>query len=287
MIDEGSQIYVLDRINSAVTVFDSTGAIVATFGGDGDGPLEFRLPVAFDLLEDGTLVIEELGGALKTFSRSEAGFDFRARIPIGSFARDMCALDNRVFAESGYPSYEGLLAEYAPEDAGEPLRSFGEGYAYGTELLRMQMNHGSLACLPGPGRVAFGFRAMPRVDLYSAAGKLLWTAGITDYVQGWTVETPQQDAGAAVSTPDFPKEWLVGLRPVAGDHIVAVYRRQMSAMSDREFRTYLIDSATGWGALVGDLLEPVAAIGGSIYVTVPSGPFPRLRVWRMREESTG
>lgn len=284
-IDGRGEIYVLDRLSSAIIVFDSTGTILAELGGEGDGPLEFRLPVAFDLLENGTLVVEELGGALKLFERHGPQFEFLGRTMIASFARDMCALGNRVFAESGFSSYEGLVAEYAP-DSSTPVRSFGDGYAFGSELTRMQMNHGSLACLSGSDRVAFGFRTQPRVDLYSSAGKRLWTAGVADYVQGWTLEAPPEEGGT-VATPRPPSEWLFGLRPFYGDHLIAVYNRQMSSTSEEGSRTYLVDASTGWGALIGVDLERIVAIGGSMYVTMPRGLYPRLRVWHLDAAASG
>ncbi|WP_419161749.1 hypothetical protein [Candidatus Palauibacter sp.] len=286
-IDERGQIYVLDRLNSAITVFDSVGTVLAGFGGEGEGPLEFRLPIVLGLLEDGTLVVEELGGALKRFEREEDGFAFLARTPIGGLARAMCVVGNRIFAESGFGLYEGLLAEYAADGPEEPLRSFGDEYSYGSEMTRMQMNQGSLACLANPARVAFGFRAQPRLDLYSAEGDYIWTAGVADYVQGWTVEDTRDDGRPVVTTGGFPSEWLVGLSAASDDYIVAVYRRQMSETAEAVPRAYLIDAATGWGALIGTMEGRVAAIGRGLYVTVLDGLYPRLRVWHMHAGSPG
>lgn len=54
-------VFVLDTDAKRVVVFDSTGTLLRTMGGDGGGPGEMRFPIALALLPDGSVGVFDIG----------------------------------------------------------------------------------------------------------------------------------------------------------------------------------------------------------------------------------
>ncbi|MCD4708535.1 MAG: SMP-30/gluconolactonase/LRE family protein [Candidatus Sabulitectum sp.] len=64
----GSQPAILDRVKGTVSVFDSAGTFVNSFGGFGEGPGEFQHPFALTRLSSGIVIIPELMGKVTIFN---------------------------------------------------------------------------------------------------------------------------------------------------------------------------------------------------------------------------
>lgn len=59
--DGQGQLYVFDRQSSRIVVTDARGKFVREVGKQGEGPGELRMPAAFTVLRDGTIVIADMG----------------------------------------------------------------------------------------------------------------------------------------------------------------------------------------------------------------------------------
>jgi hypothetical protein len=88
-------IAVLDQMSSVLSFFAPDGAWLASVGGPGDGPGEFRRPLALRLAPDGSLEAEDLSGLMRfaadgtvlgTERTDHAGLS--ARVPGRQFSRD-------------------------------------------------------------------------------------------------------------------------------------------------------------------------------------------------------
>jgi len=67
--DARANLYVLDRGNANVVVFDRSGRYVRTIGSKGQGPGEFALPVGLAVFPDGVVAVMDLGnGAISVFN---------------------------------------------------------------------------------------------------------------------------------------------------------------------------------------------------------------------------
>ncbi|HYW11315.1 MAG TPA: 6-bladed beta-propeller [Longimicrobium sp.] len=76
--DAAENLYVLDRLNPRVVVFDSAGRFVRAFGRRGGGPGEFGAPQQMTVTRAGEIVVSDVGRrALAVFNRD------------GSFARNV------------------------------------------------------------------------------------------------------------------------------------------------------------------------------------------------------
>lgn len=286
-MDANGNIYILDMVNSTVTVFDAAGGFVHRMGGDGDGPLELRAPLSLAVLEDGRLAVSQLGGSLKTFAWMDGSLAFVDDALLGVFPRTMCTTGGRFFANAPLSSADTLVFEVGLRGK-SPVRSFGSGYSHGPDLVNSSLNEGFVACRDTPDRIVFGFSYLPLLVSYSTGGAALWSTMVEDYAQTWFVEEKSSIGTLSVGPAiEYPRERLAGLHTMSSQQYVAVYRRTASEnRGDVEWRTYLLDSSTGWGALIGSMEQPILAIDGTRYVTyISDSLYPRLQIWHMDPDS--
>ena len=67
-VDQDGNVYVLDQGAGMVKVYTEKGAFKCSMGQPGNGPGEFRNPVAFTLVKDSLLVVADLGRKISFFS---------------------------------------------------------------------------------------------------------------------------------------------------------------------------------------------------------------------------
>jgi len=70
-VDPAGRVHVLDEQNLDVKVFDRDGRFVGGYGGEGDGPGEFRLPTSIDALADGRMAVGSRAPARLSFFDSD------------------------------------------------------------------------------------------------------------------------------------------------------------------------------------------------------------------------
>jgi hypothetical protein len=61
--DSRGNLFILDRDNRRIVMFDRSGAFVRTIGSSGQGPGEFTFPVGMAVYDDGRLAVMDLGNA--------------------------------------------------------------------------------------------------------------------------------------------------------------------------------------------------------------------------------
>lgn len=79
--DRADNLYVLDRGNQRVLVFDRSGRFVRQFGKKGDGPGEFQFPNDLTVHADGSIAVYDL--AHRSFSLFGPDGAFRRSVPLG------------------------------------------------------------------------------------------------------------------------------------------------------------------------------------------------------------
>lgn len=77
----GGRFVLVDMIQANVKVFDPTGRLVATLGGPGDGPGEFRMPVRAVALPDGRLAVLDQRHSAISFFDAAGTFEKSWTIP--------------------------------------------------------------------------------------------------------------------------------------------------------------------------------------------------------------
>jgi hypothetical protein len=61
--DDAGNLYVLDRDNGRIVVFDASGEYIRTIGSKGQGPGEFTFPIGLAVFADGGLAVMDLGNS--------------------------------------------------------------------------------------------------------------------------------------------------------------------------------------------------------------------------------
>ena len=283
-MDAAGNIYVLDTDYREIRVFDSAGRHVESFGSSGDGPEQFRAPRRMALLDDGRLVISDRGNQLKVFAKSPEGYRHSRTVRASVTPDDLCSVRDRIFVSGWRSDGNVVVHEIATHSQGSD-RGFGNGYQADNELVRGQMSDGLVACTSHPDRVLFGFSLLPLVRAYDADRRdLLWTAQVQDYAQMGITELRYPNERSAVRfSHKGIVENLVLMHGISSKHVLMQTGRGTrpgpdESPVDPQIRTYLVDAATGNGALVSDSLPLIMAADATRHVAVWFTPYPQLEV---------
>lgn len=82
-LDREGRLHVLDRLSGTVTVWDTAGRRLRSFGGLGDGPGEFRSPTSVHVLDDGRVAVGEAYPARLHWFDADGSFRRRVRVRPG------------------------------------------------------------------------------------------------------------------------------------------------------------------------------------------------------------
>lgn len=289
--DDDGNVYVLDGSVGEVRVFDASGAFVASFGGEGQGPDEFRSAEKLVVLSDRRAVIGDHGGPAKVFAPSGGGYELvgpllRDRPSAALQVDDMCSVGDRMFVHSRNlvdPNGDSLVIHEVSPDGGDVIGSLAEAYRSEFARDRTVRSFGTVACAEEPVSIVYGNYYFPIVKAYAPDGMQLWTALIEDHTQAPIYQNnPSQ---STVDPRGFPSEYIYSIQAGRRGLLVlqtALYET-VGEGEDREWRvvrrrTYLVDGATGEGGLVSDSLPTISWMGDSTFVAEWSFPYPRIEV---------
>jgi len=170
----GGELLVLDRYRPrAVMALDrNTGRLLRDFGREGDGPGEFRSPVALATDESGVIVLDGGLGRVTRLAADESGGGFAlrgvARLGLDAPATELVTTAGGELVVSGFLP-DGRLARLGPEG---DLRGF-EGRAMELDDLtperRIEALQGTLRATPGRDRIVRTHRFASRLDIVDAA----------------------------------------------------------------------------------------------------------------------
>lgn len=276
------RLVVLDEIDQDIRVFDRSGRFIGQTGGIGDGPTEFRYANGIEVLGDGRLVVSSRGSAqLKVLAESESGWELEATVQLPAGPDDLCSTPSgRVFI-SGYKREGNTLVHEVAVAEGSENHDFADGYVADHWLIEDQLGSGRIACAEARGVVAFAYELLPWVRAFDLnAGRLLWSAGIEEFLPPMVVSRVRPDGRHAVRRGRTEVEdGVAALHSVSSDHLLLQISRLHSDARRADVRSYLLDVATGLGAsLGGDVLPPVVSTFPGGYVAVFEDPYPRLEV---------
>lgn len=292
-LDELGNLYVLDRQGAQVRIFDSQGTLMDVIGKPGPGPEEFRDPNALELLSGGRVAVSDRGAALKVFAPTETGYELESTVLLRLTPEGMCAQDDQVFV-AGWQRSTNTIIHQATVDSDGTKRSFGRGYKSDNWLVQSQLSDGRIACVGDPPSVVFAFELIPVLRGYDARkGNLVWEAGVAGYAQMKVTEINSASGQPAVSfSAREVQDNLAAVTRATPGHVLLQYLRGdpqevRSGAAQPSTRTYLVDVATGRGALISDTLPLVAAMDSVRQVAMWLLPYPRLEVRAVTSRRTG
>jgi len=240
-------VYVLDAMYNQVRLFGSDGTYKGAFGNKGDGPDEFRDPVALVQASDGAMVVATRS-TLKFFRGTGSDMKYERQIPLGEVAspRDVCAIGGTFYIRAHDRERNTVVT--AMDADGTVRNHFGSGYAHGNWLVRRQLSDGFVGCTGST--VVVAYHSLPDLRGYSAAGDELWHARIAEFIPGQVLEGTSPEGLEQVQTiSDEPADRVLGLSPGPdGTVVVHVGRLEPAEGSSQAvsgIRSYLIDGRTG------------------------------------------
>ncbi len=281
--DAEGNILVADEADYSVRTFGPEGSHVATFGREGEGPMEFSSrPHSIGALADGRILV---GTRVSTKIFGPAPDGYRHLETVSVYSDDFClSADERMFtAIHDTRKSERVLHEV--DQAGDSiLRNFGHGYLDDEWLFRNQLSDGEIACLDDPLRLVFVFNEHPMVRVHHPGeDEPLWTATFEDYLQSHYIGTTRESGGPSIRSVKRDGEVAVNPHALSPDHIVVQTLRFYFLTFSIRVRTYLLDAATGYGALISDDLPQIREIAGGRIVVAWDDPYPRLEVRELAE----
>ena len=269
--DADGNVLVADMVNYELRIFGPDGGHLASFGGEGEGPLEFTArPHSVEVLSDGRILVATRA-RMKIFSAVAEGNGHLATVPI--YSRDIClSSQGRLFtAIHDTRGTERVLHE-ADLAADSVTHSFGHGYLHEEWLNRNQLSDGTVACLDDPLRLLFGFNEHPIIRAHHPGEDTpLWTGALADFAQPYYLSADMGIRMASTFAEMNDRPHVLGER-----HIVwqTMYRRLLG----ERLRTYLLDAETGRGALISEDLPRIMRIAPDRLVVAWNDPYPRIEI---------
>jgi len=219
-VEVGSEIYILDRGNHQVRVFATDGQFLREFGGEGDGPGEFRRPQALAFIRDTVSVI---GTRLTILDRQ---------------GNVLATGPGRVFADTGYLSHTlatnkawlgtWITQKFGQVPRGSPFRDIATVYivdplsaALGPSLFTYELAEARLAGEAGWHINPF-FQASP-MHAIGPDGNIYYTPGDTyriDVIDGGTGQLVRRITGD------------LSLVPVTGELVERALQAERDQMAD-------------------------------------------------------
>ncbi len=277
-VDPSGRVFILDSQAQEVRVFQPDGTYSHTIGGLGDGPSELRGVSNLSVSQNGDVWVMSLTGHSKVFSLVDGEYLATSQLKLPAAGRS-CRLGLQRLIVTGVDFEEAgeHVAHEISLPGGSLRHSFGTVYESSNRVVRFIMNmNGPVACMPESDQVAHSFAQMPIVRLYQTNNQLLWTARVMDYRQQVLVE---ENGGFLQSTAES-YDHTVSLHFYPRQHLLLQHERRppYGDSAPSEVRSFLIDRATGRGALIEGLPQ-VATIFPGGYVGVYHDPFPRVEIW--------
>ena len=283
-MDQDGNLFVLDRRNHQVRIFNAAGEYQFAVGQAGEGPSEFRDPRGVELLAGGLLVVADRGNQLKVFARSEYGYEYARTVRVPLVPEGICSANDRVFV-SGWEEDHTIIHE-VDVDAGGIVQHFGEGYRSKYTLVSNQLSDGPVACFGAPTRVMYGFQYLPIVRMYDPQQSVpVWAARVSGFAQSQISSGTEPDGRPYVLFEgDDPSETFEGVVRVSDAHallqsvVEGPWEDDPSHQVESTVRSYLVHVNSGHGALISESLPLIKRIGSDRYVGVYTDPYPAVEV---------
>lgn len=278
--DRDGNVVVLDAVNYDVRIFGPGGGHLVSFGREGEGPTEFRsLPHSVTVLSDGRLVVGTRS-AVNVFAPVAGGYEYLDRISVPSNHMCVSASERLFIARHHTRTNERVLHEVGM--TGDTTLSFGHGYVDEHWLFRNQLSDGMIACLDNPPGILFAFSERPILRFHRPGeDDPVWTAALEDFVQPLYAGAID---GSSIRMVSNSAEFVDKPHMFGDSHIILQvgHRRLLSL----RIRTYLLDAATGRGALISEDLPRIMRVVPGRFVAGWNDPYPRIEVRELGVDRT-
>ena len=293
-VDAEGSVFVFDALAMELRVFDSAGRYLTGVGGFGDGPTELRYNLfgVFELLGDGRILVGN-GARTKLFLRQGDLWQLERTVEAPGLVTDLCVIGDRAYF-AGWRADDNSLVQTASVTTGAADTGFVQGYQHPDYLVRSKMAEGvRIACFATDQQTIVGWGYLPMIASYRTGQQSpIWTSRVSGRLPSRIVYGMSSDqTGAerpAIEDQTDPRDFLTTFLPMSSGHVLIQYSRAARGqLSDPLIRTYLVETATGRGTLLGTDLPVISTVLSDGYVAVFSDPYPRIEIRRFPVRPAG
>lgn len=226
--DSDGNIYILNSGDSRIQKFDPQGEYLATIGGPGEGPGEFKNPVSLNLDKDGRMyigdfgknhyiILDNKGKELRRFRQEH--FIHKSRILPG----------NKLIYGGLYNQGVGMLSRYEElaktgyynlfhiiDEEGKNVHSFGEMDIYKEENMdAIFTNANAPFDVDRNGNIYIAYRYINRIEKRDSAGNILFVFDRplnfkeTGYLFDFALETFSNSISTHVAVDTKDRVWVI------------------------------------------------------------------------------
>lgn len=284
LIDRSGNIFVADRLAHNVRVYDRNGVHLATIGGKGDGPGEFRAPSRLALDESDRLYVVDRLVRVQRFQRVNGSFEYLDSFRMENMAiRDLCVMGGNLYVQGFRTSGTGNTVLQKLTLTGEHIASFGEVYRSPNRRMINDMTRGRIACDKNVGSLLYMPTQVPaEVRAYTLDGDIKWITTLPE-IEQLLIEPTERGIRQTVPETGFHVGASFEVVPGGVLLIQLGFITLGSRAAGDEFarlETYVLDVATGAGTYVADTPPLIRAAADTVFVAAIRDPFPQLRIHR-------
>lgn len=197
-VNEGNEIYILDRSWCSILIFNSKGKYLNSFGSKGQGPAEFSIPVDINICNGRIYVLDNGNYAVKVFDlNGKYQLSFKTYKSYRGIAINPNS--NTIFMAPIIVDRESKIIDVF-NDKGEYLRSFGEPIIEGDRGL----NAANMAYLSymKDNKIIVSYDSNREVRVFEESGKEIYRFKVDDermmenekYNKGYFSRTSKQNS---------------------------------------------------------------------------------------------
>ncbi len=271
------RIFVVDNYFSEVRLFDVLGNPMARIGGRGEGPGEFRSPVALAQDDSGRVLVFDGDGRvsyLREFN-GQLGAALLFRFP--GVIVDGCVMGDGFFIHGLLPGSGSVVHRYSVD--GRHITSFAEVYRTENRVIRSQVSLGRIACLAETGSVLLAPELLPELRAYAPEGDLLWWALLDGHLP---IELVEIARGSMMRATCSGHHSLWGLtRSGEGDRALLQVGYGSSCRGEQQvpvLHTFLIDQFPDGFRYLGSHIPSILYWDSLYAIEHQIEPFPAIRL---------
>ncbi|MHB1194550.1 MAG: NHL repeat-containing protein [Longimicrobiales bacterium] len=288
-VDGDGGVVVLDQQALFFRWFGPSGAFRGEGGRHGDGPMEFRAPMALELTDSQHLaVLDQAHHRISMFELGDSGVTFQGSISIPIPGLDFCVLDGVYYVLAPRPATTVTVVD----SSGHEIGAFAPPVAVEVphelqplaDHLRDRGNSGRILCHESPPKIVIMSEMRPDVRAFDPDGKELWHTTLAGYhAQRWTAITDRQYLGMrmAADPSSGTSHWGSAIALLDNDLAAIALSESNHSFADPWLRhevriLSMTDGRELHRAPVG--LAVAGARDGTLYGYV-NEPFPRVMAW--------
>lgn len=276
VVDRRRRLLILDSLYNNVRVVAS-GRTVETFGGPGEGPGEFRVPLSISV-GDSIVYVGDITRRIHRFRETGNNYEYvdSWRSPVAPTS--MCFMDQALWIH-GVNAEEKRVVHQVNVN-GETVNSFGAVYESPSPIIDYQILNGMIECDEATRTIVYAPAGLlNEVRGFSTTGVVRWITTLAGFRPISLIMRP--DGSTRMTVPESGFHRVASLTSIGGGLLVvqvALVTRESRANQDPFDRLYsmILDTYDGNGSAFQADLPELVAYHAEFLVGRTDDPYPQV-----------